>query len=244
MKISGSGTIPQGDFNEDLNINGAGKLLGNVKCNSLSACGVINSQGNCVCAENFSVSGRLKSEGFVKAKNIKVFGSVDTAGEIACEQELKLSGSLTPKGGIKAGVVNASGTINSGADIEAEEFHFSGNINCTGLLNAEKIDIKLDKDDSEIESIGGSEISIGAKGRLKKISKIPLVSKLFKNLTVLTVNECIEGDSINLEYVKAKRVVGRDVRIGVGCEIDEVKYTESYLISPDAKVGACEKVGK
>ncbi|MCR5477749.1 MAG: hypothetical protein K6E92_09050 [Lachnospiraceae bacterium] len=46
---------------------------------------------------------------------------------------------------------------------------------------------------------------------------------------------------IDLEHVTAESVVGREVKIGPGCRIGRVLYTESANISPEAEVGQQEK---
>ena len=58
----------------------------------------------------------------------------------------------------------------------------------------------------------------------------------------MKVAESIEGDEISIEYTSAKTVTGKDVKIGEGCEIELLQYSENAEISPKAKIGRCEKI--
>jgi hypothetical protein len=128
--------------------------------------------------------------------------------------------------------------------MESEDVQITGKIGCPGLLNAENIVIKMDGASSEIGSIGGSKISIFPERHTKKVSRLPLLSKLLgrNGRNVLTVKESIEGDEIGLEQVTAKTVIGRVVASGAGCHIELVQYSEAIEISPDAKVERQERI--
>ena len=240
MNISGSGKLCGGDLNEDVRISGSGKVEGNLRCISFKCSGAGKVEGDLVCREELKVSGAMKVEGNTTAQNISVSGSFKGSGDCIAENELKISGSAATEGNIKCSSLKSSGVISTDGGIESDEVKISGVINCGGLLNAEKIDIEISSNGSKIESIGGSEIRICSDQMNKGILRLPLFKKLASN-GALKVAEDIEGDIIAIENVRAKRVVGRIVAIGRGCDIDEVRYSEEIEINPDARVGTCEK---
>ncbi|MBQ7387220.1 MAG: hypothetical protein IJW03_03540 [Clostridia bacterium] len=247
MNISGSGHIGAGEYNESISVSGSGKLDGNVRCIGLHCSGSVRGAGSVDCSEDISVSGSCHIEKCASAKSVKASGSMRVGGDLTAGEEIKASGSLDCGGSLKCAMLKCSGSTEVGGEIEADEVHISGKIVCTGLLNAEKIDISFGKTfgPSKIGSIGGSEIKIhneSSRGA-NHSSRMPLFSRLVGSSgRGLTVGELIEGDTVAIECVSAPRVVGRVVAIGAGCEIDLVQYSDKIEIHPDAKIGNVEKI--
>lgn len=240
MHISGSGTIPAGEYDK-VSISGSGRLSGRVRCSSFSTSG--SSKGESIeCSEDFKVSGSAHFSESIKASKIKASGSLSCDGELCADKEISCSGSTKCKKSVKSDQISIAGAMSVGGDVEAESVKVSGIINCGGLLNAEDIEIKFDRG-MEIGSIGGSKIVILSE-RSNKIPKwLPLFSSIAKsNARTVSVATSIEGDEIALECVTCPRVTGRIVAIGQGCDIDLVQYGEQIEISPDAKVGRSEKI--
>lgn len=227
MCISGAGNIPSGDY-EKVSVAGRGRLGESVRCLSFSVAGA-SKGGAIVCKERFKVSGGAKFAGDIEAKNVRVTGSLSCGGDLIVEQEMACFGSASCEKNVKCEKLTVSGTLSVGGDVEAESVETSGELNCAGLLNAEKIKIKADKC-MQIGSIGGSKITIGRK-------RFSLFSK-----RGVTVENAIEGDEITLEYVICPRVTGRIVNIGKGCKIGHVQFSEKMETSHDAKVDKREKV--
>lgn len=74
MKISGSSTMPGGEYGK-VSISGAGKIQGNLKCDSLSC------------------SGSGKVEGDVVTQSASCSGAIKVEGSIDCRERLSTSGS-------------------------------------------------------------------------------------------------------------------------------------------------------
>ena len=110
-----------------------------------------------------------------------------------------------------------------------------------GLLNAEKLEIIL-ASTSSVGSIGGSSISVYRPDMGRRSPRLPLLSSLGRGDGRLLVEDCIEGDTIAIENVTARRVSGRVVAVGEGCKIDLLQYSEQVELHPDAQVGRCEQV--
>jgi len=245
MNISGSGHIAAGEYNEKISVSGSGRIDGSVRCVALSCSGSVRGEGDIACSEDVRVSGSSYFKKSVSAKDVLVSGSVSVDGDITVEKELRVSGGLKCGGSIKCSIMRCSGGIDVGKEAEADEIRISGRITCTGLLNAEKIDISLDGvgSSSRIGSIGGSEIKVRNDRKGSCSPRMPLLSKLVGiGGGVLSVDELVEGDIVAVECVKAPKVVGRVVAIGAGCDIELVQYSEEIEIHPDAKVGRYEKI--
>ena len=244
MNISGSGQVAAGEYNEKISISGSGKINGNVRCIGVSCSGSMRSVGDLECSENIGVSGSAHFEKSVAAENISVSGSARIDGDAKAKESIKISGSAKIGGSVKCSLLSCSGSVDIGSEGEAEEIRISGRINCAGLLNAEKITVRLDGFNvtSKIGSIGGGEIMISNDRKGERISRMPLLKRLVGNGGTVCVDELIEGDVIAIENVKSPRVVGRVVAIGADCEIDLVQYSEEIEIDPNAKVGKYEKI--
>jgi cytoskeletal protein CcmA (bactofilin family) len=244
MNISGSGTIAAGEYNEKISVSGSGKISGNIRCIALSCSGSVKGEGSVDCAEDVKVSGSCHIGGSLTAKNISASGSMKVGGDVSADGEMGASGSVKVGGSIKCSTLKCSGGADVDKEISAEEIHISGYVKCSGLMNAEKIDIDMGNSSvtSTVGSIGGSEIKVKNCNGGKLISRMPLLKRIVDGSGKLRVDELIEGDVIALEYVTAPKVAGRIVAIGAGCDIDLVQYSEEVEVHPDAKVKNCEKI--
>ena len=239
MNISGSGSIPAGEYKE-ISISGSGKLHGFIRCENFGTSG--SSAGESIeCIECFQVSGSSSFSGSISAEFVGVSGSL-SCGEIDAEGEVEISGSAKCGKNIKCDILSVSGSIKVGGGVEAEKVKIKGVIDCAGLLNSDIIEIKFDRG-MNIGSIGGCKIRITRENRRKFAEKLPIISAFVKKVKDnVCVETFVEGDEIALECVTCPRVTGRVVSIGAGCEIDLVQYEEAVEISEDAKVGRTEKI--
>lgn len=242
MNIAGSGHISAGEYNEKITVSGSGKIDGNIRCLSFTCSGATSAAGDLICAEDARISGSTHVERNFSAKNMLVSGSFRVGGDCKVEQELKIAGSSDCRGDLKATRLNCAGKLKVGGGIEAEEVELAGVVDCAGLLNAEKIKIKFEGMSSRVGSIGGSDIKVYCDKKTRKITRLPLFSKLVGGEGILQIDESIEGDVIAIESVHTPLVIGRIVAIGADCHINLAQYSEEIEIHPDAKVERCEKV--
>ena len=246
MNISGSGHIPAGEYNENISVSGSCKINGNLRCMSISCSGSIKGEGNVFCNGDFKCSGSAHLEKGLHAKNITASGALRVAENISAENKINAAGGIVCNGNLKSTLLRCAGEIKVAGGIEAEELYSAGKLICGGLLNAEKMDISLDRAGGKAGSVGGSEIKIHwdpRKPRSKSFARMPLLTKLINDAPCgcFAVEEQIEGDIVAIECVKTPKVVGRVVAIGADCEIDLVQYMEKIEIHPDAKIGKIEK---
>lgn len=233
MKISGSGTIPAGEY-DAIKISGSGKLSGHVKCASLGISGSAHGEA-LECWGDIRVSGSAHFVDDVTSGSMYVSGAVHCGANVTVLHEVKLSGGSRCQGNLKCGELHVSGALQAEKNIEAETARIHGGIVCNGLLNAEDIQIEIEQN---------AKCSIGSIGCSKLLVERRNSNKLFKRRGngVVTVKNEIEGDEIDIEYVTCPRASGRTVKIGEGCEIDLLQYSESYEIHDKAKVGKIENI--
>ena len=164
------------------------------------------------CTECFKASGSSAFSNGVKAAQVCAAGSLICGGDLIASERLSVSGSLKVSG-----------------NIEAKELKICGGLRCEGLLNAEHIELGADKT-MTVGSVSGGDILM----HRNRFSVIPKRG--------VSVSRSIEGDELTLSHVSCPRVTGRVVRIGKGCRIDLVQYSESLEASPKAKIGRIEKI--
>ena len=238
MKIAGSGKIPAGEYGE-VSISGSGSLYGLVRCEAFSASGSAHGE-RIECAGDLRVSGAAGFSGSVMAGRVKVSGGFSCDGDVTANGRISCSGRIECEKSLKCERLAVSGLCKVGGDIEAEDVRVDGHLKCEGLLNAENIEITVNRG-MYIGSIGGSRIVIYRESKGTK--RLPLFAALARAAQgSITVASSIEGDDIAVEAVTCPRVTGRIVAIGAGCRIDLVQYNDRAEISPEAEVGKLEKI--
>lgn len=236
MKISGSGAVPAGEY-ENIKISGSGRLDGRVRCENLYASGSV--KGDALeCRGEVGVSGSGSFSGDLTAGDVSVSGSISFGGELTADGVIECSGSMKCKKNIKCDELHVSGGASVSGDVEAERIRVSGVLNCPGLVNAEEITVKFDRG-MDIGSVGGSRITIVRDRRSRSFFNI---FSLGRHAGAVRVSGAIEGDVIELENVHTPSVTGNNVKIGEGCEIGVVRYSGEIKISDKATVGRTEKV--
>ena len=231
MKIAGSGSLPGGDYNEEINISGSGRITGNVSCTGMNIAGSGRVDGNLACNGELHISGSGKIAGAVRAGCIHTSGSASIDGPASVNEEIHISGSMH-SGPVRCTLLRVSGSAKADGDVSAEEVVIRGAIHAAGLINAEKIDMELGGN-SDADSIGGSTIEVRSRAASRN-----LFARIFSGgaFSTLTVANSIEGDLISLENTVAASVTGRIVKIGPNCRIGQVYYSEGVEISPEASV--------
>lgn len=255
LKISGSSSVMGGEYNT-VSISGAGKINGNLKCDSFACSGSGKVLGDLE-TESVRSSGSTKIEGSVQCQTASVSGSF-LCGNLEVSEELKASGGIHISGSLRGGQVRISGSLKTdesihcrdmhvsgtcevqSGDLNAEFFRCSGVLRVPGLLNAETVEI-YPTSASRVGSIGGTNIRISTEQAGKGHSWAVFVSgfHVSTNPGPMQVGT-IEGDTVELEYTRAHVVRGTQVRIGKGCKIDRVEYSESL----DAEEGTVEEAVK
>lgn len=231
MNISGSGSLPGGEYQETINISGSGKITGSTSCTGFGISGSGKVEGDLHCSGKVKFSGNGKIKGNLDASEVAISGNGEVGGALRCDK-CSASGNIKAKS-IAANTLHVSGMCRTDEDIAAEDAVFRGGLSVGGLINTEKLDVIFDFG-SSANAIGGSFIKIQRKGAVAGLF-IRLFGKLKSAL--FQVNTSIEGDVIDVEYVVAQSVIGRDVKIGPGCKIECVIYGDTIEIDKSAEVG-------
>lgn len=232
MKISGSGNIPAGEY-DVIKISGSGRLAGQVKCSSLHVSGSAHGEA-LECWGDVRISGSAHFDKEVTCGSLYVSGAVHCGANVTVAHEIKLAGGSRCEGNLKCGELYVAGALHAEQNIEAETARIHGGISCDGLLNAEDIEIEIEQNaKSSIGSIGCSKLLVEQR-RVKKLFGI--------RMGYLNVKDAIEGDEIDIEHVTCPRISGRTVKVGKGCDIDLLQYSEKYEIHEKAKVGRIERI--
>ncbi len=242
MKISGSGSMPGGEFDK-VSVSGAGKVDGSLRCEELNCSGSAKIAGNARVAERLHCSGSVKVEGDVGCGGVMhVSGAFQCGGDAAAQEfhgsgatriggelsgtELHVSGVLHAAS-VHCTELRASGSLDIDGGVEAERAALSGVVKIGGLLNAEKLEF-YPGGHCEVGDIGGADIRV-----LRSTTPNSLLSLLRFTSPAGTLSvRTIEGDYVELENVTAESVSGKTVRIGEGCHIQHVEYSESLDAAP------------
>ena len=228
MRISGSSTMPGGEYDR-VSISGSGTVQGDLRCQSLSCSGSARVQGDVDCAGEVRSSGSSKVTGSITCESLSCSGAVKCEGSILSRGRIHSSGAMKVSGSLEGGEVDVSGGL------ETADIRCSGMAGIPGLLNAETVEIAADRG-IRIGSIGGSSI------RIYQPQQKSLLG-LFRSSCSCAQAGDIEGDDVDLEYTQADVVRGRRVRIGEGCSIGRVEYSESLDALPGT-VGEAVQTGE
>jgi cytoskeletal protein CcmA (bactofilin family) len=228
--INGSGDYPGGRY-EKISIRGEGKIVNDVECSVFHVYGTSEIAENAT-AESVKILGEAEVKGNMKADETLIMGTMAIGGN-ALLKKIKIFGTLDVEGGLRGEEANIKGSISVNGDVEYETFDSSGGFEIKGLLNADTIKIALRFGESKAEEIGGGKITI----KRKRNSLIPFVGE-----EGTLVAKVIEGDDIFLENTRAEIVRGKKVKIGPGCQISVVEYTEDFSEDTNSSIKLSKKI--
>lgn len=232
LMINGNGSTAGGHFH-NVNLNGNGKVNGDVVCERFEVNGNSTVYGN-VTANEVQINGSADIKGRLLAENILFKGGAKIRGDVFFTK-IRIQGHATSEGSLKGEEMILHGKIRIDGDCEAETFKADGQFTIGGLLTADSIDIKL-YSESKVKEIGGESVTVKPKalgGLIKSLNPAFSIK-----LSVGTM----EGDEIDLERVNAKVVRGNHVHIGADCDIGLVEYKDDFEQDTKAKVGENRKI--
>lgn len=221
MKLAGIVRGGGGDY-ETVEVDGAGRLTGDVRAAShMRMNGVITVEGG-VTAFELAMDGKLNVEGGLRAGSANMNGMVKVEGSIMADS-FRMNGMLAADG-----------------SLEAEKLDFSGVVSLRGLINAGTVDIGLSHKESNVAEIGGETITVKLAGSRKWSWLWEWAVPHSKPILTAAV---IEGDIVQLENTHAEIVRGHRVAIGKGCHIGRVEYRDELTVHPEALVRKEERIG-
>lgn len=252
--INGSGTAGGGTFDK-VRINGSGKIIGDVVCDSFAIngsgtvqgalktdTGHINGSGKvtgAVEADTFTISGSGHLAADVHGGTLRINGSGKVDG-MASMREVHIEGSAKIEGNCEAEEVRLDGAAQIGGNCESARFHARGSFTVDGLLNADDIQIDLVHARSRAKEIGGGRIDV-------RVALVGAITMFIRSIfigrdAVLLETDTLEGDDIYLEQTHARVVRGRDITLGKGCDVELVEYSGTLTKLDGATVGEERKL--
>lgn len=239
MNISGSSSMPGGEYDR-VSISGAGTVEGNLSCAQLHCSGAAKVHGDVRCTGEIRTSGAADIAGSVQCERLSSSGAFIVDGGLRVQARASASGSVDVGAQLTADEVSSSGCLKSksvhcrsfscsgsckiAGDLEAENASLSGGAEIGGLLNAESVTISPSRS-VHINAIGGGRISVISRD-------VTSFFGLFHSHPGCAQIHSIEGDEIELEFVEAEIVRGRNIRIGTGCKISRVEYSGTLTAEP------------
>lgn len=235
--INGSGMSGGGTFDK-VRINGSGKIVGDIICDTFAINGSGTVQGNmkagearisgsgkvtgAVEADSFTISGSGHLESGMRGGLLRINGSGKVDGAVSV-RTVQIDGSGKIGGNCEAEEVRIEGMAQIGGNCEGDRFHAQGSFTVDGLLNADDIQIDLYHSKSRAKEIGGAHIDV-------RVALVGAISQFIHSIfigkdAVLLQTDTMEGDNIYLEQTHAQVVRGRDITLGKGCDVGLVEYT-------------------
>ncbi len=231
VNINGSGSVGGGTY-DSVTINGSGRVNGDLTCQRMTINGSGSVHGNVRAADHFTING-----------SGRVTGSITESGKVAMHGSGKVEGNVRCRSFFSAGSSHVSG------DCEGEDVTIEGAITVGGLVNGERVKCKLNGH-TRVGSIGGTEIVVEEKpggrcsGTVIKFLGFEIYNSRGDDKSAGDLEtDTIEGDVITLVNTRANRVSGRIVKIGAGCTIGRLEYTESAEIDRENSTVAEEIKG-
>ncbi|WP_042454605.1 hypothetical protein [Neobacillus dielmonensis] len=229
LKINGSGNYPGGRYDK-VSIRGEATIENYVECTVFNTYGTAEVLEG-VRTDSIKIIGESEISGNMEAGDMLIMGNMAIEGS-AVVHKMKVLGTLSVGERLQGETANVKGSVSVKGDVEYETFILKGGFEIKGLLNADHIEVGLHFGESTAEEIGGEKIKIK-----KKSSFLPFV----KDTGFLTA-KVIEGDDVSLENTKAEIVRGKFVKIGKGCEIGTVEYSENLIQDKSASIKTFKKV--
>lgn len=237
--ISGSGQFAGGLY-ENITISGSSKINGDIDAFDVKISGSAHFYGN-VASESVTVSGSAKFDGNIDTGRYVSSGSTSIEGHLHC-RVVTSNGSMICGRDIRAEEIKNNGSLRVNGDVAAESFKSSGGFHINGLLNASQINVNM-SGRGFVHEIGGDQISV-------KYSRLNIISNLLRKLVDQfgygdywrLQSEQIEATDVSLEWSKVGIIRGNRVRIGPGCKIGLIEYTETVDIHPKANVGNVKRI--
>lgn len=225
LKVNGSGTYGGGVY-QDVKMNGAGKVTGNLQCKLFKVNGSGEVTGHAQ-IEEVKVNGSAIFKESALIGKAKINGSAIIEGEAVID-ELRVAGAVVASRRLKGKTVHVMGHLKVLENVETEHFISNGRFQIDGLLAGDVIEINPRASRSRAKEIGGGQITISKK---KELFMMPGFSKRGR-----VEADVIEGDTLYLEYTTAKVVRGQNVELGPGCDILLVECPGVYKAHPDSRV--------
>lgn len=250
--IEGAGTIEGGKF-ESLTISGSGTVEGDVEAKNVEISGAGKIEGD-LKAGNVEASGSLSVEGSLEADAFVSAGSSSVAGSVKADR-IEWRGASEVGRDVEAKKFRSSGALGIEGSLEADEIE----VELNGDSHVHAIQGKAVRVKAGKASAGGGRVVVTTQGRGTTVVTGGTISGnasgyaeggrvgSFSASSAVSSSgggggkfkleaKTIEGDAVELENTVADLVKGKTVKIGKGCKIGAVEYSQSIAVDDKASV--------
>ncbi|WEG12943.1 cytoplasmic protein [Pullulanibacillus sp. KACC 23026] len=232
LTINGVGSSAGGSFRH-VELNGSGKVVGDVACQTFESNGKGTVTGN-LHTEKMAMSGAGTINGCLQSTDSAQIDGKGLIEKDVMMNRMTINGYATMNGSVKGNELTINGKVSIHGDCEVEQFKTDGAFTIDGLLNADQIIVKA-HGNCKAKEIGGQDIHIRAQTR-------GLLKFLTPFLSGQLETDLIEGNTIKLEGTHAKVVRGEHIIIGPNCDIGLVEYTGTLQNSKGSNVKEARKL--
>ncbi|MEK4513032.1 hypothetical protein [Paenibacillus sp. FSL K6-2524] len=233
LKIVGDSGSNGGVFNK-VNIVGNAEINGDIDCQTFKCTGTAEIGGS-LTSNVFKTTGDVITKGSLRGGEVNLTGNLNIRGSLTVTKA-QLNGEIQIEEGIAGDEIGIYGNCTVKGDCQVEHFRLKGAAQVDGMLNAERVEMKL-LGLSRAKEIVGGHIRIQPHSSWRWMS-------LLKNSGAPELKvEVIEGDVIWLEHTVADVVRGGDVTIGPGCRIGLVEYRGTFQQDKQSDIAESRNVG-
>jgi len=180
--------------------------------------------------------------------DLVVTGTVTGRGDVQADR-VKVVGTLSVEGSLEARALHVVGPCKLARDGCGGDWELVGPLSAQGNLRVERLSLcgrltvtgEVVSQDLDIELRGPSRVAALRGGRVK-VKPRDLLRGFFGRNRGRLEARVVEGEDVHLEGVVAEEVRGRRIRLGPGCVVGRVEYSETLSVDPGAEVR--EKIRK
>ncbi|WP_062307737.1 polymer-forming cytoskeletal protein [Alicyclobacillus sendaiensis] len=188
-------------------------------------------QGRLVC-ERLRVMGEMEANGDVSADEASIMGQMTCRANLLISR-LDVKGMLVCDGHLSVGELKTAGEVKVRGNCEADRALIRGAMTVDGLFSADEARIRL-HGDCRAREMGMGRLAV-------ELPRYPWGAEMRRHGTLEV--DVIEADEVHLVHTKARVVRAKVVRLGPGCAIECVEYSDAYEAHPSARVGRVTAAG-
>lgn len=252
--IAGSGKIDGDVEAKTISTAGSCKIEGDAKAEEFTTAGTCKVLGS-VDAGEMKTAGVCTVSGDIKADLFKCSGSQKIGGRLSANYA-RIAGHCEVGGDVEADKFLSEGAFRIGGLLSADEIDIRLGGNCRAReIGGERIKVRrkghggisqevklkhgLERVGEKLDRFGerfGIEVNIDSERLSQELSRLGEKIKInFGGSGVLTA-DLIEGDEIDLSWTETELVRGKRVKIGEGCRIKRVEYSESLEVAAGSEI--------
>ncbi|UVI28419.1 hypothetical protein [Paenibacillus spongiae] len=183
-------------------------------------------------AQKVRIAGHGRFEGGIRTDCFKSSGSCRVKGHMAAAQMSSIGHGHFNS--IIADRIQSTGSFLANESVNAESFLAKGIVTIGDTLTAGEVRIRLLGLTSIQHIVAERTVDIRA-DRLSILSWLHLGRRRGRCSS-------LKGRWIEVNHLEAQLIVGEEIRIGAGCTIEEVRYSNNLVIDPDSRVERIVKI--